>query len=135
MLLDTTRWFRDDNNARNGSREKKQRKAKTKMGERHHRYVWYDGSSKQSGGGQALISQINLGSDVLPQRRYVLRRSTRIIHTLLRINEIQGCFTQEVSIISNNISLCIPIFSDKIRDCETIAVHCFITIQASLKRN
>ena len=35
------------------------------MGERHHRYVWYDGSSKQSGGGQASISQGHLGSDVL----------------------------------------------------------------------
>ena len=35
-------------------------KAKTKMGERHHRYVWYDGSSKQSGDGQR-----HLGSDVL----------------------------------------------------------------------
>ena len=29
-------WFREDNNARNGSRKKKQRKAKTKMGEIHH---------------------------------------------------------------------------------------------------
>ena len=35
------------------------------MGERHHWYVWYDGSSKQSGGGQASISQRHLGSDVL----------------------------------------------------------------------
>ena len=51
--------------ARNGSQEKKQRKAKTKMGERHHIYVWYDGSSKQSGGGQAPISQRHLGRDVL----------------------------------------------------------------------
>ena len=33
--------------------------------QRHHRYVWYDGSSKQSGGGQAPISQRHLGSDVL----------------------------------------------------------------------
>ena len=41
------------------------RKAKTKMGERHDRCVWYDGSSKQSGGGQASISQRHLGSDVL----------------------------------------------------------------------
>ena len=31
----STRWFRDDNNARNGSREQKQRKAKTKMVEIH----------------------------------------------------------------------------------------------------
>ena len=38
------------------------------MGERHHRYVWHDGSSKQSGGGgggQASISQIHMGSYVL----------------------------------------------------------------------
>ena len=35
------------------------------MGEIRHRYVWYDGSSKQSGGGQASISQRHLGSDVL----------------------------------------------------------------------
>ena len=41
------------------------RKPKTKMGEIHHRYVWYDDSSKQSGGGQASISQRHLGSDVL----------------------------------------------------------------------
>ena len=27
------------------------------MGERHHRYVWGDGNSKQSGGGQASVSQ------------------------------------------------------------------------------
>ena len=33
--------------------------------ERHPRYVWYDGSSKQSGGGQASVSQRHLGSDVL----------------------------------------------------------------------
>ena len=39
------------------------------MGERHHRYVWYDGSSKQSDGGQASISQRHLGSDVLTRIR------------------------------------------------------------------
>ena len=44
-------------NARNGSREKKPRKAKTKMGERHHIYVWYDDSGKPSGGEQASVSQ------------------------------------------------------------------------------
>ena len=53
------------NNARNGSREKKQRKATTKMGERHQRHVRYDDSGKQSGGGPASISQRHLGSDVL----------------------------------------------------------------------
>ena len=45
----------------NGSRDKKQRKAKTKMGEKHHRYIWYDGNSKQSGGGQTSISQETSG--------------------------------------------------------------------------
>ena len=39
--------------------------AKTQMGEIHHRYIWYDGSSKQSGGGQASTSQRYLASDVL----------------------------------------------------------------------
>ena len=47
-------WLREDDNARNGSREKKPRKAKTKMGERHHIYVLYDGSSKQSGRGRDI---------------------------------------------------------------------------------
>ena len=42
-----------------------QRKAKTKMGEIHHRYVWYDINSKQSGGGQTSVSQRHLGSDDL----------------------------------------------------------------------
>ena len=27
------------------------------MGERHHRYIWYDGNSKQSGRGEEFISQ------------------------------------------------------------------------------
>ena len=35
------------------------------MGEIHHRYVWYDDSGKQSGRGQASVSQGHLGSDVL----------------------------------------------------------------------
>ena len=35
------------------------------MGERHHGYVRYDDSGKQSGGGPASISQRHLGSDVL----------------------------------------------------------------------
>ena len=50
-----------------GSWEKKQGKARATVGERHHRYVWYDDSSKQSGGGQASIPQISihLGSDFL----------------------------------------------------------------------
>ena len=57
--------FIEDNNARNGRREKK-RKAETNMGEIHHIiYVWYDDSGKQSGGGQTTIPRIHLGSDVL----------------------------------------------------------------------
>ena len=43
----------------------KRSRGKTEMEEIHHGYVWYDGSSKQSGGGQASISQIHLASDVL----------------------------------------------------------------------
>ena len=43
----------------------KPRKRSDKDKEIYHRYVWYDDSSKQSGGGQASISQRNLGSDVL----------------------------------------------------------------------
>ena len=45
----------------NGSRKMKQMKAKTNMGEIHHRYVWYDDSSKQSVEGQASISQETSG--------------------------------------------------------------------------
>ena len=47
------------------SREKKQMKANTEMGDPHHTYVWYDDSGKQSGGGQEPISQGNLSRDVL----------------------------------------------------------------------
>ena len=47
------------------SREKKPRKAKTEMGERHHGYVRYDDSGKQSGRGPETILQWHLGSDVL----------------------------------------------------------------------
>ena len=64
-------WFREDNNARNGSREKKPRKAKTEMGERHHGYVRYDDSGKQSGRGPETI--LHLGSDVLTR---ILNRNT-----------------------------------------------------------
>ena len=39
-------WLREDNNARNGSRDKKQRKAKTNMGERHHRYIQMAAASR-----------------------------------------------------------------------------------------
>ena len=68
-------WFREDNNARNGSREKKQRKTKTNIWEKYiyiYIYVWSDGRSKQSGGGQASISKRHLGNDVLT--RIMLRK-------------------------------------------------------------
>ena len=35
-------------------------------------HVWYDGSSKQNGGGQASISQSHLGSDVLKRGGFML---------------------------------------------------------------
>ena len=58
----STQWFREDyNNARNGSRKKKQGNAKTEKGERHHIYVWNDVSSKKNGRGQASISYRHLG--------------------------------------------------------------------------
>ena len=60
--------FREDNNARNGIREKKQRKAKTNVGEIHHYTVYtsgYDGTSKQGGVAWTSISQRDLSSDVL----------------------------------------------------------------------
>ena len=62
--IHSTVWFREDSNTRTDSREKKQRKTKIKMGEIHYIYVWYTGNNKQSGGGQASISQTHLGSDV-----------------------------------------------------------------------
>ena len=67
-------------NAMNSSRKKKQRKTTTKMGEIHHIYIWYDGSSKQSGGGQPSISLKHFFSDVLAlYNMYVLSsvRQTR----------------------------------------------------------
>ena len=39
-------------------------KTKTKMGEIHRRYVWPDGSSKQSGGGQASKRALRRSIDV-----------------------------------------------------------------------
>ena len=36
-------------------------KPRKKVGGRHQRYVWYDGGSKQSGGGLASISQRKSG--------------------------------------------------------------------------
>ena len=57
-----------------------QRKAKTKMEERHHSYIQYDGNSKQSGVGQALISQGHLGRDV-PKRIYLSEEDIEILWT------------------------------------------------------
>ena len=47
------------------SREKKPRKAKTKMGEEHYRCIWYDDNSKHRVAKTASISQRHFGSDVL----------------------------------------------------------------------
>ena len=43
----------------------------------HRAYVWYDGSSKQSGVGQASISQRHLGSVVL--KRSILREEIGLL--------------------------------------------------------
>ena len=66
----------------NGSRKKKQRKAQTKMGEIHQRYVLYDGSSKQSGGGpapreatQALLTRM-LREEIHNYKQIMLRQTT-----------------------------------------------------------
>ena len=58
--------------------EKKQRKAKTKMGEVHNIYIWYDDNSNYSGGEQASISERQLGSDVLMRMCFQKRRRRRI---------------------------------------------------------
>ena len=44
------------------------------MGEGHHRYIRYDGNGNYSGGRQASISEIHLGSDVLKRISDVLKR-------------------------------------------------------------
>ena len=48
------------------------------MGERHRRYVWYDGNSKQSGGAEASIWQIHLGSDP-PKRIYLSDENNSVV--------------------------------------------------------
>ena len=58
------------------SRETKWRKAKTKMGGRHHRYIQYDGNRKSSGRGEATIWQRHLGSDILKRILYINHFST-----------------------------------------------------------
>ena len=42
-----TQWFREDNNARYVSRDMRERKAKTKMGEAHHRYIRYNDDNSE----------------------------------------------------------------------------------------
>ena len=61
-------YLPEDKNTRNGNLKKNQRKTKTNMGD-NHRYVCYNGSSKQSCGGHASITQIHMGSDVLARIR------------------------------------------------------------------
>ena len=56
------------------SPEKKLRKAHIKMGERHHRYIWYDGNSTQTGGGQASILREHFGSDVLKRICFQMKK-------------------------------------------------------------
>ena len=61
--------FREDKNARNGSSEKKQRKAKA-MGEIHHMiYVMYDDNNLQSSEGHTSISQRHLSIDALENKK------------------------------------------------------------------
>ena len=57
------------------------------MGERHHRYVWYDGSSKQSGKGQASIShfaetsgQRHRDEDMLREERSIMNMMMMMLH-------------------------------------------------------
>ena len=77
------------------------------MGERHHRYVWYDGSSKQSGGGQASISQRHLGGDVLTRicsemkkKKVVYIYAARItMHNLMFLSQ------QKYDILQNKLTL------------------------------
>ena len=61
----------EDNNATSGNRKKKQRKTKTTVREIIQKYVWYasEENNMQSGRGQASISHIHLGSDVLIKQR------------------------------------------------------------------
>ena len=60
-----TSWFREDNDGRNGSREKKHRRIKTSMEERRHRYIWRTVSISQTFGQKRreedMLSQKKLG--------------------------------------------------------------------------
>ena len=57
----TTQWFREYTNARNGSRKREPRKAKTTMGEIiTYTFRTIAAASNESGGGQAYISHRHL---------------------------------------------------------------------------
>ena len=68
------------------------------MGERHHRYVWYDDSSKQSGGGQASISQRHLGSDVLTR---ICSEKKKKLHRHLKLDKCHVYCTFDIGPIEN----------------------------------
>ena len=55
------------------------------MGKRHNRYVRYDDSGKQSGGGPASISLPHLGSDVLTRIWSEKRRKKTLTATLFKL--------------------------------------------------
>ena len=56
------------------------------MRERHHRYIWYNSSSRQSGGGQASISHRHLGSEVL--KRICSQKKTWTDQPTLSLSEL-----------------------------------------------
>ena len=80
--------------------KKKQRKVKTKMGDRQHKYVWYDGSSKQRGGRQASISQRLLGSNVLTRIYSEKRKNTLIT---IGYSFADNTFTQQCILKKKNV--------------------------------
>ena len=79
----------------------------TKMGERHHRYVWYDGSSKQSGGGQASISQRHLGGDVLTRICSEMKKKKVVYIYAARItmHNLMFLSRQKYDILQNKLTL------------------------------
>ena len=54
------------------------------MGERHHKYVWYDGNSNEMCGGQASISQRHLGSDGDALRREEVIQDLSFVKLILK---------------------------------------------------
>ena len=78
-------YLPEDTYIRNRNREMNQRKAKTNMGDIHHRYVWYDGSSKQSCGGHASITQTRQVTRATHVRNRVCPRVELIIIITLLI--------------------------------------------------